>query len=164
LVGAHLGDIKNNGSSDKIASFVIYNLPGRDCISSYTYGKLPLSDDGERQYVEFIDSIMKAISHYPKIPVVLIIEPDAVANIITHADTPRCASAATTHRTMILYAIKKLALQNVAIYLDGGNSGSLGWPDYVGSAATLFASIYAGALAPRQLRGVGIPFAPRPQG
>jgi cellulose 1,4-beta-cellobiosidase len=63
-----------------------------------------------------------------------------------------------------LDAIRALALPDVAVYLDGGESGAFGWPDYEGFAATLLASVYAGALAAPQLRGVRVSFAPQLQG
>lgn len=52
------------------------------------------------------------------------------------------------------YAIKTLNFDNVAMYLDGGHGGWLGWPANIGPAADLFASIYTAAGKPKALRGI----------
>lgn len=52
------------------------------------------------------------------------------------------------------YAIKTLNFDNVAMYLDGGHGGWLGWPANIGPAADLFASIYTAAGKPKAVRGI----------
>jgi cellulase/cellobiase CelA1 len=47
-----------------------------------------------------------------------------------------------------------LNFDNVAMYLDGGHGGWLGWPANIGPAADLFASIYTAAGKPKAVRGI----------
>jgi cellulose 1,4-beta-cellobiosidase len=92
----------------------------------------------------------------------MIIEPDAIANLVTNLNIQKCADAEKVHLSLVTYVIKTLALPNIALYLDGGNSGWLGWPNKINDAATRFTDIYKAAGSPAQLRGVRI-FLPSPR-
>lgn len=48
----------------------------------------------------------------------------------------------------------QLNLPNVAMYLDAGHAGWLGWPANQQPAAQLFASVYKNASSPRAVRGL----------
>lgn len=58
----------------------------------------------------------------------LFVEPDSLANLITNMNVAKCAGAKDTYLALTNYAITKLALPNVSMYLDGGHGGWLGWP------------------------------------
>lgn len=52
------------------------------------------------------------------------------------------------------YALTKLNLPNVAMYLDAGHAGWLGWPANLQPAADLFAKVYKSANSPAAVRGL----------
>lgn len=52
------------------------------------------------------------------------------------------------------YAIQKLNLRKVAMYIDAGHAGWLGWQANLQPAADLYASIYKGAGSPAAGRGL----------
>jgi cellulose 1,4-beta-cellobiosidase len=161
-VSIYLQMIKDSGATDVIAPFVVYNLPDRDCAAFASNGELSIANGGEALYKQYIDDIKTAISAFPDIPVVLVIEPDALANLVTNMDVPKCTGAASAYKTLTAYAAKTLALPNVVMYMDGGHSGWLGWPANIGPAATLYGGIYKDAGSPSQLRGVSLPPTPSP--
>ena len=91
---------------------------------------------------------------YPTVRVVLVIEPDGLANLVTNLSVPKCANAASTYKTLVSYAIAKLQQPNVFLYLDAGHSGWLGWPANIGPAATLFGEVLQGAGSGASVRGL----------
>lgn len=148
--------IRDSKSTDVIATFVIYNLPDRECGTTKHRGELENTGPGENSYMGFIDDIKTAVSKFPEISVAFIIEPGSISNSILYGDDPRCAAADPMYQRMITYAITTLSLTNIYLYLDGGDSGTLGWDDKINVAAKKFTSIYNGAEKPGNLRGVRI--------
>lgn len=140
-----------------IVPFVVYDLPERDCAAAASNGELTLANNGSALYMEYIDSIATILKQFPTIPVALIIEPDSLANLVTNAGTAKCANAASAYKTLTVYALQKLALPNVSMYMDGGHGGWLGWPANIGPAATLYTQMWTQAGKPSQLRGVCSP-------
>ena len=69
-------------------------------------------------------------------------------------DVAKCAKAHDAYISLTNYAVTELNLPNVAMYLDAGHAGWLGWPANQGPAAKLFASIYKDAGKPAALRGL----------
>jgi cellulose 1,4-beta-cellobiosidase len=55
---------------------------------------------------------------------------------------------------LTVWALKELNLPNVAIYLDAGHAGWLGWDANLGPAAKLFSEIYNAAEKPAAVRGL----------
>ena len=55
------------------------------------------------------------------------IEPDGLANLVTNMGVEKCANAAQAYHESSVYAVSTLNMPNVAIYLDGGHAGWLGW-------------------------------------
>lgn len=66
----------------------------------------------------------------------------------------KCAKAHDAYLTLTNYAVTTLNLPNVAMYLDAGHAGWLGWPANQGPAAQLYAGIYKDAGKPAALRGL----------
>ena len=66
----------------------------------------------------------------------------------------KCSNAKDAYLECTNYAITSLNLANVAMYLDGGHAGWLGWPANLTPAATLYAQVYNDAGAPAALRGI----------
>jgi cellulose 1,4-beta-cellobiosidase len=74
--------------------------------------------------------------------------------MVTNMNVPKCQGAASTYKELTVHALKELNLPNVAMYMDGGHGGWLGWPANIGPAAELFAQIYKDAGKPKSVRGI----------
>lgn len=153
-VRTYLAAIKAGGIGKNIAPFVVYDLPDRDCAALASNGEYSIANGGAANYRAYIDAIRAILVDYPDIPVVLIIEPDSLANLVTNLSVSKCSNAAATYKELTVYAVKQLALPNVSMYLDGGHGGWLGWPANLPGAATLYAQIYKDSGSPKQLRGL----------
>jgi cellulose 1,4-beta-cellobiosidase len=144
---------QKQGSTPIAATFVIYNLPGRDCHALASNGELPLTAAGfERYKTEYIDVIASAFAlpKYKDIRIVAVVEPDSLPNLVTNLSTPACGQANSTniYRDATRYALDKLhAVPNVYTYMDIGHSGWLGWDSNRGPAIDLFTSVVAGTAA-----------------
>lgn len=84
------------------------------------------------------------------------VEPDSLANMVTNLGVAKCANAQSAYMECTNYAITALNLPNIAMYLDAGHSGWLGWPANIGPAATMYAKVYTDAGKPAALRGLAI--------
>ncbi|MDM5279606.1 glycoside hydrolase family 6 protein [Paenibacillus silvae] len=134
------------------ASFVIYNLPGRDCHALASNGELPLTQAALQTYkTDYIDVIADIFADpkYQDIRIIAIIEPDSLPNLVTNLSTPACGQAASTgiYEAGIKYALDKLhAIPNVYNYLDIGHSGWLGWDNNRSGAVALYTDVVGGTL------------------
>ncbi|TPX30620.1 hypothetical protein SmJEL517_g05859 [Synchytrium microbalum] len=141
---AHLSNAANQSNGRPIVvPFVIYNIPGmlskacRDCSALASPGQIP--PGALDQYkAQFIDPILTLFAtKQSNINLVLIIEPDALPDVIAY----NCASA-TTYPAAIAYAIAKFStLANTTIYLDAGNGPWLGVPGLRGKIAPMYQSV-----------------------
>lgn len=66
----------------------------------------------------------------------------------------KCANAASAYKTLTQYAISTLNLPNVAMYMDAGHAGWLGWSANISPAAQLFGQLYSAAGKPAAVRGL----------
>lgn len=138
---------QKQGNTPIAATFVIYNLPGRDCHALASNGELPLTQAGlERYKTEYIDVIADIFSmpKYQDIRIVNVIEPDSLPNLVTNLNTPACAAANSTniYRDAMVYTLNKLsAIPNTYNYLDIGHSGWLGWDTNMGPTIDLYTSV-----------------------
>lgn len=66
----------------------------------------------------------------------------------------RCANAAPAYREVTEYALEALDFPNVAIYIDAGHAGWLGWDGNLQPTAELYAEVYRNAGSPRAVRGL----------
>ena len=157
-VDTYLADIKAKNAAGAsppiIGAFVVYDLPDRDCAAYASNGELSIANDGVTKYKAYIDSIATILKKYPETSVVLVIEPDSLANLVTNLSVQKCANAATAYKQCVTYAIQQLNLPNVAMYLDAGHAGWLGWSANITPAAQLFGSLYTSAGSPRAVRGL----------
>jgi len=155
----YLSDIraKNAAGANLIGTFVVYDLPDRDCAALASNGELSIANNGVALYKsEYIDVWVSYLKQYPDVPVALIIEPDSLANMITNDDSsyPKCENAASSYEECVEYAIAQLNLPNVAMYMDAGHAGWLGWPNNLAAAGTFFPGIWKSAGSPSQVRGL----------
>lgn len=107
-----------------LTSFIIYNLPNRDCSAEASKGELGVEHLGV--YKEWIDEIAGYFAEFEG-SIVAIIEPDAIGNMVNSNDNEKCAEAFDTQMEAITYAINKLSLPNVSVYQDVAQVGWLGW-------------------------------------
>lgn len=141
-------------SPEVIGAFVVYDLPDRDCAAAASNGEYTIADNGVENYFGYIDNITAIIKAHSSTNIVLVIEPDSLANLVTNLDVAECSAAEAAYKQCITYAIKQLNLPNVAMYLDAGHAGWLGWSANIGPAATLFTSLYTAAGSPSRVRGL----------
>ena len=132
--------------------FVLYNLPNRNCRAKSAPGELCCTynldgtcdyensgscEDGLNEYrFDFVDPVAEVLSNYDGVvPIVVIIEPDALPDLIVSTDISQCNNYGTrnTYLEGVKYAIGHIdsRTENVAIYIDGSNGGQLGWSDYL---------------------------------
>ncbi|OAL55296.1 cellobiohydrolase II [Pyrenochaeta sp. DS3sAY3a] len=152
-----LADIKakNAAGANLMGTFVVYNLPDRDCAALASNGELLIDEDGVNIYkTEYIDKIAEIIKKYPDVKINLAIEPDSLANMITNMNVQKCSRAASYYKELTAYALRTLNFDNVDMYLDGGHAGWLGWDANIGPSAKLYAEVYKAAGSPRGVRGI----------
>jgi cellulose 1,4-beta-cellobiosidase len=145
------------GGGPVVPVFVVYDLPNRDCAAEGSRGEFEIDKGGEARYQsQFIDVIAGAFAAHPKQRAVVILEPDSLPNLVTNIELPRCAAAEQAYRRGVAYAITKLSLPNVHIYLDAAHAGWLGWPKNLPRAVTLFKEVIASAGGPDRIRGFAV--------
>ncbi|KAF9267764.1 glycoside hydrolase family 6 protein [Marasmius fiardii PR-910] len=137
---------------NEIFGVVIYDLPGRDCAANASNGELSVGEI-DKYKTQFIDPIVTIIKAHPEVAIAAIIEPDSLPNLVTNLDLAKCQAAASGYREGIQYALSNLNLPNVAMYIDAGHGGWLGWNDNVQPGAQELANAYKGAGSPSSLRG-----------
>ncbi|ORX77523.1 putative cellulase [Anaeromyces robustus] len=140
---------------DVLTVFVVYDLPGRDCHALASNGELLANDsDAQRYKTEYIDVIESHLKKYTAQPVVLIIEPDSLANMVTNIEnTPACAESETYYYDGHAYLLKKFGvLDHVAMYLDIGHAFWLGWDDNREKATKVYKKVIDSG-SPGKVRG-----------
>ncbi|KAG5956763.1 hypothetical protein E4U58_006431 [Claviceps cyperi] len=151
-----LADIRaaNRKGGNYAGQFVVYDLPDRDCAAAASSGEFTIRNDGVAKYKNYIDTIRKIVLAYSDVRIMLIIEPDSLSNMVTNLNISKCSEAKSAYLEGVNYALRRLNLPNVAMYLDAGHAGWLGWPANQDSAAQLFAKVYKDAGSPSSLRGL----------
>lgn len=118
---------KANGKP-AVPVLVVYDLPNRDCAAKASNGELAIEEGGEQRYrQEYIDVIAQHLAAVPDQRVAIVLEPDSLPNMISNLGVDKCAVSQDVYLHSVAYAISKLSLPNVAIYLDVAHAGWLGW-------------------------------------
>lgn len=112
-----------------IVPFVIYNLPNRDCSAGASASSSTVGTGALDNYKKFIDSIAVLLKPSSDLSFAVILEPDAVGNLVTNMNVTKCKEAEDVYIAGIAYAIQALQFDNVAIYIDAAHGNWLGWPD-----------------------------------
>ena len=137
-----------------LAVFVLCDLPNRDCAAKASAGELAVEENGEARYrTEFVDPIAAQFAAHPDQPIVAIIEPDSLANMTTNMWEPKCAASAEAYRHSVVYAIKRLAMPHVSVYLDAAHAGWLGWDANRVKMVTVFKRVLEEAGGVDMIRG-----------
>jgi cellulose 1,4-beta-cellobiosidase len=146
-------------ATPELVVFIVYDLPNRDCHAKASNGEICCSykADGRCDYLdsgdgtcsaglkeyqeEYIDQIAAVLKkNAGKVPVVLVIEPDSLPNLSTNKADPRCGNSntETAYTKGVSYAVETLAAADpsVAMYLDAGHGGWLGWKDNMADFVT----------------------------
>jgi cellulose 1,4-beta-cellobiosidase len=143
------------GGKPVVPVFVVYDLPNRDCSAKSSAGELTIEAKGEERYrSEFIDAIAKTFATYPEQRIVVILEPDSLPNVVTNTGVEKCALSANVYKNSIAYAIAKLSLPNVHIYLDGAHAGWLGWEGNRENMADVVKEVLVMAGGTNRIRGL----------
>uniref|UniRef100_L2FZQ3 Glucanase n=1 Tax=Colletotrichum fructicola (strain Nara gc5) TaxID=1213859 RepID=L2FZQ3_COLFN len=131
LVDSTLADIRkaNQAGANYAGQFVVYDLPDRDCAAAASTRLLTAALPSTRK-------------------------PDSLANLVTNLNVAKCSGAQAAYLECTNYAVTQLNLPNVAMYLDGGHAGWLGWQANLGPAANMYAKVYKDAGSPKALRGI----------
>jgi cellulose 1,4-beta-cellobiosidase len=133
--------------SADLFTFVVYNLPNRDCSALASSGELLIAEDGFNRYKnDYIDPIFDILSDpaYSSIRIVAVIEVDSLPNLVTNLSLQKCqeADGPGGYRDGIRYALNRLAtLDNVYSYIDISHSGWLGWQNNFDDAIPLIADV-----------------------
>ncbi len=137
--------------------FVVYDLPGRDCAAESSAGELSADAAGEAGYQHaFIDVIATAFRAHPEQRIAVVLEPDSLSNLVTNLERPRCKTAEGIYKRGIAYAISKLSLPNVFLYLEAAHAGWLGFPKNIDRAAALYKNVLTMAGGPDRVRGFAL--------
>jgi len=145
---AHLDNALVQGAN--LFTFVVYNLPNRDCYALASNGELLIANgDMVRYKEEFIDPIATIVSDpaYKDIRIVAVIEVDSLPNLVTNLDGAACqeADGDDGYREGIAYALDALApFDNVYSYVDVAHSGWLGWDSNFDPAVELISNVVIG--------------------
>lgn len=142
------------GRQPVVTVFVVYDLPNRDCSAEASNGELSVESGGEERYkAEFIDKIAAQFQAHSAQKIVAIVEPDSLPNIVTNMNVPKCVASEQTYRRSVAYAISKLSMPHVYLYLDAAHAGWLGWDDNRGRAAQVYREVLNLAGGVDKIRG-----------
>ena len=122
--------------SNTLLPIVLYGIPDRDCSASSSSG----GSQGIESYYGPVDCIKRELD--PDVRTVLVVEPDALGNVVINSANQKCQNAVQTYKEGIRYAIEKLNGTNVATYIDVGNSGWLGSSDQISSLTAIVKDIW----------------------
>lgn len=137
-----------------VTTFVLYDLPDRDCASHASGGELAVASGGERRYqTEFIDRIAMAFRAHADQRVAVVLEPDSLANLATNMSIAKCTSADPGYRRSTAYAIGALSRPNVSLYLDAAHAGWLGWTKNRTRFVEIVSDVLASAGGADKIRG-----------
>eukprot|EP00727_Mastigamoeba_balamuthi_P008140 m51a1_g3947 putative serine palmitoyltransferase (1711) ;mRNA; r:304145-311487 len=120
-------------AQDALIQLVVYDLPNRDCAALASNGELLVNDDGLNKYkTQYIDRLNGILNQYPTVPVVMVIEPDSLPNMVTNKEkTTSCKEVNSVQPSIyhqgVAYAIRTLKGANRYMYIDAAHECWLGW-------------------------------------
>lgn len=118
-----------------IVGLVLYNLPNRDCGAGESAGEFKLDENGlERYKNEYVVPFAEKVLAASDLQFAIVLEPDAIGNMVTSQGIESCAKAAEPQRDGIAYAIQKLQSAHVHLYIDASNGGWLGTSDHIATS------------------------------
>jgi cellulose 1,4-beta-cellobiosidase len=145
--------LQKQGPEPVVTVFVVYDMPGRDCGATASSGELPLGAGEARYKSEFIDPIAAQFRQHPSQRIVVLLEPDSLANVATNLGSPKCAAAEQAYRHSIAYAVRTLSMPHVSLYLDAAHAGWLGWDANRAKISRIFKEVLDEAGGASMIRG-----------
>jgi cellulose 1,4-beta-cellobiosidase len=145
-------DQEASGES-QVLGLVLYNLPDRDCSAGESAGELSGAAGLERYKAEYVDAWAERLSAASDLTFAVVIEPDAIGNMVTNQAIELCAAAKPLQEEGIAYALSQLQQTNVYLYIDASHGGWLGWADNLPLAAAQFKKIVSAAGNDTKIRG-----------
>eukprot|EP00930_Biecheleria_cincta_P029917 TRINITY_DN20759_c0_g1_i1.p1 TRINITY_DN20759_c0_g1~~TRINITY_DN20759_c0_g1_i1.p1 ORF type:complete len:1010 (+),score=117.39 TRINITY_DN20759_c0_g1_i1:158-3187(+) len=148
--GTDVGRTKCNMSTSGPNVGFYREEPGADCA------------DGLKEYREtYIDPFAEVVSRFAdKVPVVLVIEPDSLPNLVTNMADKRPDSYRGCHQETkisyeqgVRYAVEKFSTTGAQIYVDAGHGGWLGWANSNDDQTGKFADIIKSMHIANKIRG-----------
>jgi cellulose 1,4-beta-cellobiosidase len=137
-----------------VTVLVVYDLPERDCAASASSGELAQSAGGEGRYeTEFIEPLAAQLRAHASQRVVVVVEPDSLANIATNGSIAKCAAADGVYRRSIAMAIRRLSMPSVWLYLDAAHAAWLGWARNRAKIAQIYRDVLTQAGGLDKVRG-----------
>jgi cellulose 1,4-beta-cellobiosidase len=136
---------KDPNKAPVVVTIVLYDLPGRDCGSTGsasgdwipTTAAQDTTDEAayESGYITPIVTVLSAKtrngvdSGYEYLRFAIVLEPDALPNVVSNSTVPACAIAVPGYEKGIEYALSdiKNGVPNAYNFLDVSNSGWLSW-------------------------------------
>ena len=136
-----------------VTVLVIYDLPERDCAASASSGELALAGGEGRYEAEFIEPLAAQLRAHASQRVVVVVEPDSLANIATNANIAKCAAADGVYRRSIAMAVRRLSMPSVWLYLDAAHAAWLGWARNRAKIAQIYRDVLTQAGGLDKVRG-----------
>lgn len=168
--------------------FMVYDLPNRDCWALASNGEICCHygedkgrtkcemgsngfykehvgagcKDGLKEYQDtYIDPFVKVVKSFDgRVPIVLVIEPDSLPNMVTNMKDKRpkkyrgCNDETkASYMDGITNAVNKFSDTDASMYLDGGHGGWLGWANPEDDGAAKFAKLIGAMGIHTHLRG-----------
>jgi cellulose 1,4-beta-cellobiosidase len=144
LAGRHLDEAlatQRQAGRAVVSVFVLYDIPGRDCAAEASSGELDLQSGMGHYETDFIDVVATQFRDHSSQRIVAILEPDSLANLATNLGIAKCQTAEHAYRQAISYALRKLAMPHVSLYLDAAHAGWLGWDGNRAKIAHIFREV-----------------------
>lgn len=77
--------VQKSSGVTQVVTFVVYDLPNRDCAAAASNGEFTVANNGLANYKGYIDSIATAFAAYPTVKIVAVVEPDSLGNLVTNS-------------------------------------------------------------------------------
>jgi len=125
-------------SDPPLCVFIFYDLPNRDCNAKASNGEISFGEQDVAEASEaalaiyrtrYVDPFVAVLGEYPRVPVVIVIEPDSLGNVISNAGQHSCSAATVaTYKLGVRYAVDALSGARGHLAAGGTVGASMGAP------------------------------------
>lgn len=133
LLGSIIRDaqrLQTSTGKQQMVGLVLYNLPGKDCSAGESAGELEANDQSLESYMhDFVEPFARELAAASDLNFAVVIEPDALGNLVSNRDEKACQEAASFHMKALAYAISTLQYEHVHLYVDAAGGRWLGTQD-----------------------------------
>ncbi|KAK2007309.1 endoglucanase-6B [Colletotrichum eremochloae] len=138
----------------QVVGLVLYNLPNRDCSAGESAGEFSIDKNGLQLYKDtYVKPYAQKLAAAKDLTFAVVVEPDALANLVINKNVPLCAKAQTAYEEGIAHVISSLQYDHVNLYIDAANGGWLGWDSNLAPAAKQFSKVVKMAGKNTKIRG-----------